>query len=90
MADGDRRVEANGVFGLSWEGGWGVLGEVIGREGSSVTRAFEHGGGTELQAGTRASVNSRVYQGDAAALGLAFEQVTYTGELGVSGLVHSR
>jgi pimeloyl-ACP methyl ester carboxylesterase len=48
-----------------------------------VVRQFEHRGGSELQVGMRAALDSRVYPGDPlTGLGIPFAQVTYAGELG--------
>jgi pimeloyl-ACP methyl ester carboxylesterase len=81
---GDKRLPREGVFGLTWDGGWGTAGNIVHRgNDGEVTREFRQHSGTPLVAGMRASLNSRVYQGDPmSGLGIPFQSVHFAGELG--------
>ena len=81
---GEERLARNSTYGLTWEGGWGVLGEVVSQQSDgSVVRTFTPGGGRPLQGGERAALDTRVYADDPrTGLGLDFENVLYQGELG--------
>lgn len=81
-AGDDRRLALDGVFGLEWDGGWGTIGAILEHDGDEVTRQFERREGTGPEPATMVSVDTRAYQGDPAATGVAFEDVTYAGELG--------
>jgi hypothetical protein len=80
---GDARLARNGTFGLTWDGGWGTIGDVVRTESGGVVRQFHYQAGRALQSGTRVSLASRVYQGDPlVGRGITFENVTFEGELG--------
>lgn len=81
---GDERLTRAGTFGLVWESGWGTVGTIVATGPADiVTRQFEQHAGTPLAAGTRASLTSHVFEGDPlSGRGIAFENVTFTGELG--------
>jgi fermentation-respiration switch protein FrsA (DUF1100 family) len=81
---GDRRLQTDGTFGLRWEGGWGIVSTILQRQsGGTIVRAFEHRDGEPLTPGTRAALDTRVYQGDPfTGLGIEFESVTYEGDRG--------
>src|SRR5206468_7294827 len=72
-----------GTFGLDWQGGYGGLGPVSGRDGAAVLRPFTPRDGA-LVPGTPARVDTYAYDGDPrTALGLAFDDVRVPGGLGV-------
>jgi len=81
---GEERLARTSTYGLTWEGGWGVLGEVVGQQSDgSVVRSFTLGGGRPLHGGERVALDTRVYPNDPrAGLGLGFEDIQYHGELG--------
>ncbi|MGE0598325.1 MAG: alpha/beta hydrolase [Dehalococcoidia bacterium] len=84
LSGSDVRLERNGVFGLQWEGGWGIIREILGTSADgSVRRAFDLRGGEPLRAGMHVAIDSRVFPGDPlAGLGIPFEDVAVQGELG--------
>jgi len=77
----DDRVARLGTYGLAWDGGYGLLGNVIGESGADVTREFTVLIGGPPAGGTRGEVDSRMYPGGP--LGEPVEDVTFDGELGV-------
>lgn len=81
---GDKRLPREGVFGLTWDGGWGTVGQIVHAvNNGEVTREFRQRSGTPLVAGMHASLNSRVYQDDPMiGLGIPFDEVRFSGELG--------
>jgi hypothetical protein len=81
---GEERLARDGTFGLAWEGGWGVVGKVLGTGADgSVVREFEYKDGSGLTGGMLAAIDARVYQGDPlTGRGIAFESVDYEGKLG--------
>ena len=81
----DERLNRDGVFGVRWEGGWGVLGAISGRTpDGAVTREFTHQAGTGLAPGTLVSVGSQVYPEDPLfGRGIPFEEVDIAGEGGM-------
>lgn len=81
---GDRRLEQDGTFGLTWEGGWGIIRDIVRREpGGAVVREFQHRAGRPLAPGDRAAIDTRVFAGDPeTGLGIAFDTVTYPGSAG--------
>ena len=89
LAAGDRvRLPASGEaavpgrFGLEWNGGYGQIGVVVGRDGGHVVRSFTTLQGA-LAPGTAARVDPYAYDGDPrTALGLDFQDVSVPGELG--------
>ncbi len=83
-APGNWQLEREGTFGLTWEGGSGILGPIrgVGNDGS-VTREFEPGSGAPPSVGTLAEWDSKVYPVDPlTGLGIEFQEVTFAGELG--------
>ena len=71
-----------GVYGLMWEGGNGVLGEVLNRAGGQVERELRVLQGSLPAAGAPARMDNFLYRTDPAALGLAFEELTLAGPVG--------
>lgn len=78
---GDTLVE--GVYGLLWDGGHATLGEVLARDGTSVTRALGPVTGSAPTQGAAARIDNFVYRGDPLTdLGLDFEELSLTGTEG--------
>jgi uncharacterized protein len=72
-----------GVYGLLWQGGHAVIGEVTGRGADSVTRVLRSIGGSYLRPGMKVALDSDVYAGNPEeALGLRFASVRIPDELG--------
>jgi uncharacterized protein len=71
-----------GVYGLIWQGGHAILGEVVARNGNSVTRRLRAAGGY-LRPGMKVAIDADVYVGDPRqALDLPFADVSMPDELG--------
>jgi len=81
---GDERLARNGRFGLVWDGGWGIIGDVLQEDSDgTVVRQFEHVGGEALQAGAPAALDPAVYAGDPlVGLGIDFKHILFDGEPG--------
>lgn len=81
---GNEQLERDGTFALNWEGGAGIVGKILERRSDgSIRREFEPGPGTIRIPGTMAELDRRVFPGDPQiGLGIAFEEVTFPGELG--------
>jgi len=77
----DNRVARVGTYGMAWDGGYGILGDILGEDGTDVTRVLTVVLGDPPAAGQRGDVDSRLYSG--APLGGPVEDVTFDGELGV-------
>jgi uncharacterized protein len=73
------------VYGLRWPDGWGVLGKVLERHpDGAVTRELTVKAGSAPVPGALVTLDTRVYQGDPQeALGISFEEVQISGELGI-------
>lgn len=75
-----------GLHGIRWqrgeESGWGVTGEVLVQEDGRVVREWEDREGVLPDAGATGQVDQDVFLGDPSTVGLAFEEVVLTGELG--------
>lgn len=85
LPEGDAQFEntlAEGVYGLMWEGGNGVLGEVLNRTGGQVERELRVLQGVPPVAGAEARMDNFLYRTDPAALGLEFEELTLAGPVG--------
>lgn len=85
LPSGDAQFEntlAEGVYGLMWEGGNGVVGEVLNRAGGQVERELRVLQGAPPAAGAAARMDNFVYRTDPAALGLEFEELTLDGPVG--------
>ena len=75
----DERSERPGVYGLVWDGGATVVGEVLAADGDRVTRRLDG----PAPPGTMARLVTSVWESDPrAALGLPFTVVMVPGELG--------
>jgi alpha-beta hydrolase superfamily lysophospholipase len=71
-----------GTYGFTWPGGQAIVGEVISKDATSVTRNLLKVEG-DLTAGTKVAWNTDVYEGASQnLLGLAIENVTYPDPLG--------
>jgi pimeloyl-ACP methyl ester carboxylesterase len=81
---GDERLGLSSTYGLFWEDGWGIITDIVSQlDDGSVVRAFQFRGGEPLETGQLALLDTRVYPEDPfTSLGIAFEDVFYTGELG--------
>lgn len=72
-----------GVYGLLWEGGHVLLGEVRSRAAGSVTRSLGPVAGTQPSAGAPARIDNFVYREDPLAdLGIEFEDLMLEGQEG--------
>lgn len=72
-----------GVYGLLWQGGHAIVGEVLGGGGETVTRRLRAVHGLYLRPGMKVAVDPDVYAGDPReSLGLPFEVVRYPDETG--------
>jgi fermentation-respiration switch protein FrsA (DUF1100 family) len=72
----------DGVWGLAYPGGYGRIGEVISNSGVSVTREFVTAEGEDPVPGSVARLDPATWSGGPEAAGLAYEDVTFTTELG--------
>jgi hypothetical protein len=84
-----------GVYGLNWQGGHAIVGEVLSGDAVTVTRRLNAENGY-LVAGMRVALDSAVYAGDPRqSLGLTYSSVNIPGELGsmpawfISGRSHT-
>lgn len=78
-------TQRDGRYGLEWEGGHAVVGEVLVLSGQTVVRRLESTGvpGSLLSVGTRVRITPLVFGGDPmTALGLGFTPIDIRGELG--------
>lgn len=73
---------AEGVYGLMWEGGNGVLGEVLDRSGDAVERELRVLRGAVPAPGAPARMDNFLYRTDPSELGLEFEELTLDGPVG--------
>ncbi|MGH8928081.1 MAG: hypothetical protein ACRDWH_07000, partial [Acidimicrobiia bacterium] len=80
-ADGD--LFNIGRFGLTWDGGYGEVGEVIDQTESEVTRPFVLFGGDLPEVGTAVDVDPWIYpDGVWSAVDLDVEEVEYQSAIG--------
>jgi uncharacterized protein len=71
-----------GVYGIDWQGGHAIAGEVLGSDASTVTRRLRRVRG-HLMAGLKVAIDNTVYAGNPEqALGLPFSEVRFSDELG--------
>jgi alpha-beta hydrolase superfamily lysophospholipase len=71
-----------GLYGIDWQGGHAIAGEVLGSDGSRVTRRLRRVRG-HLTAGLKVAIDNAVYAGNPKqALGLPFSEVRLPDELG--------
>ena len=76
-------TRAVGTYGLLWEGGHALLGEITSDDGATVTRGLELVSGLAPAAGAPARLDNFVYRRDPLAdLGLPFEDLNLPGEVG--------
>lgn len=80
----DDELRTPGIYGLTWEGGVGELGDIVDSAGSTdVTRSFVMLDGAGPAVGTVADVNKTVFPADPLrAFGVAYEDVQYNSPLG--------
>jgi pimeloyl-ACP methyl ester carboxylesterase len=72
-----------GVYGLLWQGGHAILGEVVASNADSVTRRLRAVRGYYLRAGMKVALDADVYAGNPReTVGLPFSTVRVPGELG--------
>jgi len=71
-----------GAYGLMWQGGHGLLGEVLNRAGGQVERELRVLGGAPPTSGSPARMDNFLYRTDPGALGLEFEELTLQGPVG--------
>ncbi|MBO0769801.1 MAG: prolyl oligopeptidase family serine peptidase, partial [Solirubrobacterales bacterium] len=71
-----------GLYGMHWDGGHAVLGEVLSDDGEQVTRRVLSLEG-DPKALVRVTIDPAVWDGDpASALGIEFEEVSYSAPVG--------
>ena len=71
-----------GVYGIEWQGGHAIIGDVVQSDASGVTRRLRRVRG-HLTAGLKVAINNAVYAGNPRqALGLPFSEVRFPDELG--------
>jgi uncharacterized protein len=76
-------TERPGVYGLLWQGGHAIAGEVLRSDNDSVTRRVRDLTGYYLRPGMKVAFDTDVYAGDPRqTLGLPFSEVRVPGELG--------
>jgi len=69
------------ILGVVWEGGYGQVGEVISRNGTSVARTFTPLTGTPV-VGEDVALDGFAFPSDPAAVGIAWEDVVYESGVG--------
>jgi uncharacterized protein len=71
-----------GIYGIEWQGGHAIIGEVVRSDASGVTRRLRRVHG-HLTAGLKVAIDNAVYAGNPKqALGLPFSEVRFPDELG--------
>ncbi|WP_156926115.1 alpha/beta hydrolase family protein [Glycomyces arizonensis] len=76
-------TEKPGTWGLAWEDGQAVIGDIVEADDETVTRSIESVLFGELTEGTAVRIDTYAYRGDpATALGLDYENVDIPTELG--------
>lgn len=76
-------VDVNGTYALLWDGGYGLLGEVVADDGDRVTRRLELVEGELPAAGAPARIDDFVYRRDPLRdLGLTYEELELRGPVG--------
>jgi pimeloyl-ACP methyl ester carboxylesterase len=71
-----------GRYRVEWPGGWGVVSDIVQRDGHRVVRAFTAGGGSPLETGAGVRLES-LYRGDPhTALGVAFTDARLPSPIG--------
>jgi alpha-beta hydrolase superfamily lysophospholipase len=69
------------VLGVVWEGGYGQVGEVLARDGTSIARAFTPITGTPA-VGEEVALDAFAFPNDPEAVGIAWEDVVYQSGVG--------
>lgn len=73
----------DGLHGVRWEGGWGVTGEVLSVEtDGTVVREWLDREGTLPVAAVEGRIDQDVFLGDPGVVGMAFDEVTVTSDVG--------
>ncbi|GAA1670551.1 hypothetical protein GCM10009830_15610 [Glycomyces endophyticus] len=78
----DEDTEKPGTWGLAWEDGQTLVGDVVDQDEDSVTRALEGELAGDLAAGEMVRIDTYAYRGTPAALGIDFEEVQIPTGLG--------
>ncbi|THV40212.1 alpha/beta hydrolase [Glycomyces buryatensis] len=78
----DEDTEKAGTWGLAWEDGQAVIGDVLTSDDETVTRSLDTVLFGDLAEGTPARIDTWVYRDDPSAIGLDFETVDVPTELG--------
>jgi len=82
-ADPPNELSTGELWGLRWEGGYGQVGVITAEDSTGVTRRFTQLLGPPLAAGTKTNLTGWTFPEDPkTGLGVDFEDVNYTGELG--------
>lgn len=82
LAGGDGQVLNDGLYGLSWEGGYGRLGDDVTERAGVVTRPFSMLDGAPPVVGTEADVSGYAFPDDPAKTFPTVQQVEYESPLG--------
>lgn len=79
----DEASEKGGVWGLAWDGGHAVVGDIVSEDDGTVTRTLQNVLSGDLAEGLKVRMDMYGYRGDPqTALGLAFEEVQIPTDLG--------
>jgi uncharacterized protein len=82
LPGGDGQVLEDGLYGLSWNGGYGRLGKGVTERGGVVTRPFAILDGTPPAEGTGADVSGYAYPDDPAKTFASVQNIQYETPLG--------
>jgi pimeloyl-ACP methyl ester carboxylesterase len=75
-------TEKPGTWGLAWDGGQALIGDVVDEDEDTVTRALDRVLYGDLAAGTSVRVDTYAYRDDPAAIGLEYTTVDVPTDLG--------
>jgi pimeloyl-ACP methyl ester carboxylesterase len=78
----DGETEKPGTWGLSWEDGQALIGDIVDEDDDSVTRTVEGVLSGDLAEGEMVRVDTYAYRGDPSVIGIDFEEVQIPTELG--------
>lgn len=82
LPDGDGQVLEDGLYGVSWNGGYGRLGKGVTERGGLITRPFSMLDGAPPAAGTGADVSGYAYPDDPAKTFTSVQDIQYETPLG--------
>lgn len=83
LAGDDGAIDDPGEYGLYWDGGFGMVGDVVATRDDEVERPFTHlAGAPPPSAPAEVDLDAWYFPADPADAGLSFEDVTFESELG--------